>query len=132
MSHQSARRRKDEAPLTERSLLRTLRRALPRRNGYLPPNSGELIAEARQFDVGTPLRLRRLLLKHRRALIADDRETLLADGYMNLIAQEHGLSHVAELRRKQRCFTWEALVRTAFELEFGERYEVFSRKRDQL
>lgn len=132
MSHQSARRRKDRAPLTERSLLRTLRRALPRRNGYASPNCEELISEASHFGVGSPLRMRRLLLKHRRTLIADDRETLLASGYMRLVAEEYGESHVAELRCKQRCFTWEALVRNAFELEFGERYEAYTRKRDGL
>jgi hypothetical protein len=98
----------------------------------MPPNCEELISEANHFGVGSPLRLRRLLLKHRRALIADDRETLLASGYMRIVAAEYGELHVADLRRKQRCFTWEGLVRNAFELEFGERYEAFSRKRDGL
>jgi hypothetical protein len=132
MSHQSARQRKDRAPLNERTLLQTLRRALPRRNGYMRPNCEELISEARHFGVDSPSRLRRLLLKHRRSLIADDRETLLASGYMRMIASDYGDSHVAELRRKQCCFAWEALVRNAYELEFGEQYEAFSRERDGL
>jgi hypothetical protein len=130
MSHLSARQRKDRDPLTERSLLRTLRRALPRRNGYMKPNSNGLIEESRVFGIGTPSRLRRVLLKHRRALVADDRATLLDGAYMRIVAADYGEAHAAELRRKQCCFTWEALMRTAFELEFGERYDAYSRKRD--
>lgn len=132
MSHLSARQRKDRAPLTERSLVRALRRALPRRNGYMKPDSIGLIEEARAFGVGNPSRLRRVLLKHRRALVADDRAVILDDVYMQIVAADHGEAHVAQLRRKQRCFTWEALMRTAFELEFGERYEAYSRRRDGL
>jgi hypothetical protein len=51
---------------------------------------------------------------------------------MRMIASDYGDSYVAELGQKQCCFTWEALVRNAFELEFGERYEAFSRERDGL
>ncbi len=98
----------------------------------MQPNCEELISEAAHFGIGTPQRLRKLLLKHRRALIADDRETLQASGYLRLIAEEHGESYVTEMKRKQRCFTWEGLMRNALGLEFGELYEAYARERDGI
>ena len=132
MSHESARVRKSRQPLTPLSLLQTLKTTLPRRNGYKQPNCEELISEATHFGIATPQRLRKLLLKHRRALITDDRETLQARGYMHLIAEEFGESYVTEMKRKQRCFTWEGLMRNAFGLELGELYEAYARERDGI
>ena len=130
MSRHSARQFKDRALLTERTLLRTLRRALPKRNGYVNPNCAELLDEARRFGVMSAGQLRRLLLKHRRELIADDRAALHSANYMRAIAADRGEHFVAQLRRKQCCFAWEALMRNAFELEFGDAYETFARERD--
>ena len=112
--------------------MQTIRRTLLRKNGYMYPNCGALITEANDFNIGTPKKLRKLLLKHRRVLIADDLESILSSGYMRLIAEEHGESYAAEIRRKQRCFTWEGQVRLALELEFGQRYEAYSFKRDGI
>jgi hypothetical protein len=82
--------------------------------------------------VHTRGQFRRILLKHRRALVAEDRAALADEFYMQAIRADRGEDYVSTLIRKQRCFAWEALVRNAFELEFGEAYEVFARARDEL
>jgi hypothetical protein len=128
----SARSRKDRAPLTEEGILSVLRAALPKRNGYMVPNTAELLDEAQRFGINSRRKLRHLLLRHRRQLIADDRAALCEAPYINHIREDHGAAYVAEMQRKQRCFTWEGLVRNAFELEFGEAYETFANRRDAL
>jgi hypothetical protein len=128
----SARARKECALLTEGAVLAVLRETLQERNGYLAPNAAELLSEARQFGVTTRRKFRHLLLRHRRQLIADDREALSEAPYLNHIREDHGAAYVSEMQRKQRCFTWEALVRKALELEFGADYEAFANKRDTL
>lgn len=127
-----ARARKYRSKLTEASLRRILSRTLPKRNGYLAPNASELLTEANHFGIRTDLQFRRLILKHRRALLSDDRETLNDRIYLNALAEDHDSSHIRDMRRRQYCFTWEALTRNAFELEFGRAYEEYSRKRDGL
>ena len=111
-------------------MLLVLRSTLPRRNGYVVPNTAELLDEARRFGVATRRKFRHLLLRHRHQLIAEDRAALSESPYINIIRNERGAAYVAEMQRRQRCFAWEALVRGAFELEFGGAYEVFSNKRD--
>jgi len=130
--HIGARQRKNRAALTESTLASILRTTLPRRNGYAPADCGALIQEARHFGVHTGGQFRRLLLKHRGALIADDRAALADGVYMRAIRADRGEDYVSTSIRKQRCFAWEALVRNAFELEFGEAYEAFARARDEL
>jgi len=132
MTSVSARSRKDLAPLTEGGILSTLRSTLPKRNGFVSPNTAELLSEARQFGVTSRRKFRHLLLRHRRQLIADDRAALSEAPYVSSIREERGAAYVAEMQRKQRCFAWEALVRNAFELEFGDAYDAFARKRDAL
>lgn len=127
-----ARARKYRSKLTEASLRRILSRTLPKRNGYLSPNASELLTEANHFGIRTDLQFRLLILKHRRALLGDDRDALNDRIYMNAIAEDHHPSHIRDMRRRQYCFTWEALARNAFEREFGRAYDEYSRKRDGL
>lgn len=95
-------------------------------------DTASLIAEAERFGVVTTKQFRRLLLRHRRALIEADRSALADVSYMNSLREDLGSRAVSEMQRRQRCFGWEALVRTAYELEFGEAYEKFARERDGL
>jgi hypothetical protein len=73
-----------------------------------------------------------LLLKHRRTLIADDRECLGSLVLMNAWREDYGEAFVRDMRRRQYCFSWEGLTRNAFELEFGEAYDEYARNRDGL
>jgi hypothetical protein len=128
----SARARKHRRRLTEAGIARILRRTLPRRNGYVTPNTAELLKEAIDFGITNELQFRRLLLKHRRALLVDDREYLHSRPFLAAAAEDYGDAHVQDMKRRQYCFSWEGLTRNAFELEFGQAYEDYAQKRDGL
>jgi hypothetical protein len=128
----SAKRSREAEPLTPAAMLAVLRRNLPRRNGYMSPDCASLIIEAQEFGVHTRGQFQRLISRHRRQLIAYDRSALRDVSYLSHLRQEHGEDTVREALRKQRCYTWEALTRTAFEFEFGEAYEKFAIARDGL
>jgi len=124
----SARQRIADSPLSEQSLAATLRRVLPRRNNVGVIKFSELLEEAHHFNVSTNREFRRLMLRHRRAVIAGDREPL-SPRDEKIYRSEHGNQYVNERLRRQYWFTWEGLTRLAFEMEFGERYADYVRKR---
>ncbi len=103
-------------------MLKVIADVLPRANGYRAPDCGALLTEVRHFGVGTAGRFRRLLSRHRRALRVYDRSALKDRAYLRSVAEEHGDAELRTMLLKQRCFSWEALVRTAMELEFGSAY----------
>jgi hypothetical protein len=127
-SRRNARGQKARAQLTEESMDRAMRRVLPRLNHSPPTNCKELIAEARDFGISTNGQFRALLLRHRRALIAADREPLTPQ-LEKMYRAEWGEKLVSERLRHQFWWSWEALTRLAFGFEFGERYEKYQRER---
>lgn len=105
---------------------RIIRSVLPRRNQSPPTNYQELLDEARAFGILTRAQFRALLLRHRRALIAADREPLTPQ-LERMYRADWGEYMVSERLRRQFWFSWEALTRLAFEFEFGEAYEEYKR-----
>lgn len=128
----SARERKYRRLLTEVGIARILSRTLPRRNGYVNPNTVELLKEPTEFGIANELQFRRLLLKHRRALLADDREYLHSRPFLAAVAEDFGEARAHDMQRRQYCFSWEGLARNAFELEFGQAYQEYAQRRDGL
>jgi len=90
-----ARERKAREPLSEVSVKRCLQTVLPARNGYLPVDCASLIAEAERFGVRTAKQFRRVLLRHRRALIAADHSALADGAYISLLSEDLGRSAVS-------------------------------------
>jgi hypothetical protein len=127
-----ARTNKYRRRLTEAGLARVLSRTLPRRNGYVAPNTAELLKELSRFGIANELQFRRLLLKHRRALIVDDKEHLYSRPFLATAAEDYGADHVQDMKRRQYGFSWDGLVRNALGFEFGEAYETYASKRDGL
>jgi hypothetical protein len=127
----SARHRLAKAPLSTSSMARILRRTMPRRNNVGIINYAGLLDEARLFGVLTNGQFRKLMLKHRRALIELDREPLTPQ-MERIFRSEDGDAHVADRLRRQFWFSWEALTRLALEFEFGEKYRTFADQRDGL
>jgi len=126
-----ARARIGRAPLSEKSMARVMRRVLPARNYEPPINYGELLVEARDFGIRTKSHFRALLLRHRRALIAADREPLTPQ-LERMYRSEWGDAMVSDRLRRQFWWSWEALTRLAFEFEFGDKYEEYKRTRYQV
>jgi hypothetical protein len=127
----SARHRLARTLLSTSSMARILGRTLPRRNNVGIINYAALLEEARHFGVLTNGQFRKLMLRHRRALIEADREPLTPQ-MERIFRNEDGDAHVADRLRRQYWFSWEALTRLALEFEFGEKYRIFADQRDGL
>jgi hypothetical protein len=127
----NARQRLAAAPLTVASMARILRRTAPKRNNVGIINYPSLLAEAQRFGVLTNGQFRKLMLKHRRALLEADREPLTPQ-MERIYRADDGDADVSDRLRRQYWFSWEALTRFALEYEFGERYRTFADQRDGL
>jgi hypothetical protein len=127
----SARHRLARALLSASSMARILRRTMSKRNNVGIINYAGLLEEAQLFGVHTNGQFRKLMLKHRRALIEADREPLTPQ-MERIFRSEDGDAYVADRVRRQYWFSWEALTRLALELEFGEKYRTFADQRDGL
>jgi hypothetical protein len=117
----SARQRLGTTPLTAELVRKLMRAIYPRRNDYVTDMTQfeELLPELASFGVRTRGAFQRLMTKHRRALLADDRSPLTP------WEQQHYKSmfdpaFVADAVRRQYWFAYPALVRCALESEFGE------------
>ena len=117
--------------LDEVGLIAELRRVLPKKNNYGTINASELVAEAKDFGILSRGAFRRLMLRHCRRLKEIDR-TPLDKVNERIFAEDHGIAAIRDFQRRLFWFSWEGLVRTAFELEFGERYEAYAFKRDGI
>jgi len=126
-----ARRLKSSLPLTEAAVFDELARILPKRNRYGPINACELVGEAGDFGVVTRGAFRKLILRHRKRLLEIDRAPL-DPIELRIFSEDYGVDVVREFQRRQYWYIWEAMVRQALELEFGERYEAYARIRDAI
>jgi hypothetical protein len=104
MSRVNARYQKYNASLSGEAIARILYRTLPRRNGCVPVDTLALLREAQQFGVNTNLKFRRLILRHRRALIAEDRAALADTAYLHRCQEKHAVPSARDMRRQQYCF----------------------------
>jgi hypothetical protein len=112
-------------------MARTLRRTMPRRNCVGVIDYSSLVRETHFFGVVTNRQFRKLMLKHRRALIEADREPLTSI-MERIFREEWGDALVADRLRRQYWYSWEALTRLALESEFGDKYRAFADQRDSL
>lgn len=115
--------------LTEVSMEKEMRRVLPRRNNYCPVNYSEILGEAVHFGITTRGELRKLLLRHIKAIKNIDREPI-DPLHVHIYSEDMGYELVRSLLRRQMWFGWEALFRLALELEFGDKYAELEESRD--
>lgn len=111
-------------PLTATSVRTLMRSLFPKRNDYVtdPAPFEELLPELHAFDIRTHGDLRRLMARHRRALLAEDRSRL-TQREQHLYAEIFGSAFVRDAVRRQYWFAYPALVRNALEREYGEAAE---------
>jgi hypothetical protein len=55
------------------------------------------LKEATEFGITDELQFRRLLLKHRRALLSDEREYLHSRPFLAAVAEDFGQAHVQDM-----------------------------------
>lgn len=113
------------APLTAASVRKVMRSLFPKRNDYVtdPALFEELLPELHAFGIRTHGDLRRLMARHRRTLLAEDRSRLTRRE-QRAYAEMFGTDFVRDAVRRQYWFAYPALVRNALEREFGEVAEV--------
>ena len=99
-------------------------RLFPKKNDYGEASFDELAVELARFDVVSIGDFKRLMTRHRRALLRLDRSRLSVWERQNAM-EEYGAAFVTDAIRRQYWFAYPALVRTAAEFEFGESASVF-------
>jgi len=117
--------------LKPESLAKILVETFPSQNDWGVSDFQEELGEAQMFGIVTEADLRALLRKHRDELLEIDRSPLSAYDE-KLYRREEGEAWVTERLSKGFWFALPALFRLALELEFGEAYEAFTRRRDGL
>ncbi len=85
----------------------------------------ELLPELAKFGIFKRGQLQRLLKKHRRALLADDRSRL-TPAEERLYIEMFGAAHTKDAVRRQYWFAYPAFVRNALESEFGDAAAVWA------
>jgi hypothetical protein len=117
----SGRRKAFLQPLTAELIRKVLRSVFPRRNDHVTEMAlfEELLPELSRFGIRDRGSLKRLMTKHRRALLADDRSPL-AVWEQRHYTEMYGADFVRDAVRRQYWFAYPALVRNALESEFGE------------
>jgi hypothetical protein len=117
ISAQAERRRQ---PLSGEAIHRAMRRIFPKRNDYGDASFDELVPELARFGITTVGKFRSLMTHHRRELLRIDRDRLQPWEERHF-AESFGADFVKDAVRRQYWFAYPALVRTAAELEFGEK-----------
>jgi hypothetical protein len=110
--------------LTGEAIHRVMSRLFPKKNDYGEASFDELVPELARFGVISVGDLKRLMTRHRRALLRLDRSRLSSWERRNAI-DEYGRAFVTDAIRRQYWFAYPALVRTAAEFEFGEAAAVY-------
>lgn len=111
-------------PLTAASVRTLMGGLFPKRNDYVtdPAPFEELLPELQAFGIRTRGDLRRLMARHRRALLVEDRGRLTRRE-QRACAEMFGSDFIRDAVRRRYWFAHPALVRNALEREFGEAAE---------
>ena len=115
----SARQRVFQRKLTGVDIHKAMSSIFPKKNDYGTASFDELVPELARFGITTVGKFRNLMTKHRRELLAIDRDPL-QPWEIRHMSESFGELFVKDAVRRQYWFAYPALVRTAAELEFGE------------
>ena len=113
-------------------LQKMMRNLFPKRNDCASlEDLEEVLGELKQFSITTKLQVRLFLKKHRRHLLEIDKAPL-DTCHQRLYREEVGDEEYLDALRRQYWFCYPGLIRTAMEIEFGDKYEQFSNERDAI
>jgi hypothetical protein len=117
----SARRRVALTPLNVELVRSVARSVFPRKNDYVHDLTlfEELLPELEQFGIKTRGKLKRLLTKHRRALLKDDRSRWTAQEECDA-RESYSTEYVRDALRRQYRFSHLAFIRNALEAAFDD------------
>ncbi len=115
--------------LNEIDVYDVLKQIFSPKNDYFKTDYIEELNELLHFGVDTKVKLIDLLAKHQVAVIEIDEEELDED-HIIFYKQDYGEEYVNERVKNKFWFSLSGLLRIAMELEFGDSYREFSKKRD--
>ena len=127
----SAKTRRRQRPLTAELIRSLLRKLFPKKNDHVHDLSAfqELIPELARFEITDHGKFERLMKKHRRALLIDDKSRL-SSIEQKYYAEWFGIEETADAVRRQYWFALPGFVRNALESEFGEDARVSFEEQD--
>ncbi|MOA20085.1 hypothetical protein D3C78_1405050 [compost metagenome] len=90
-----------------------------------------MLGELLYLGVTTKLALLDIIVKHRETLLEIDAEPL-DEEHIRWYSADYGEEYVNARVENGYWFSFQALLRIALELEFGERYQEYANKRDGI
>lgn len=118
--------------LTYNDIFPVLKEQLPERNNFVPCNYKEELEELIFFGINTTDALEELIKKHLEQLLKIDASVELDEMTYDFFCDEMGKSVIDERVENGYWYSYPALLRLALGLEFGDEYEKYAAKRDNL
>ena len=117
--------------LTPTTVHEVLKRYFPAKNDDVECDYVEELGELNDFGVSTEEQLADLLQKRVEEVMEIERSPM--DEYdIRMHSESEGVESVAKRLKEGYWFSYAGLLRIALELEFGERYQQYSDKRDGI
>jgi hypothetical protein len=119
MHRLSARKRKQQTPLSGLLIHQIMARTFPKRNDYGTGDFEELMPELARVGIRTSGSFQSLMTGVRRQVLRVDRDPL-APWEIRHMSESFGEAFVKDAVRRQYWFAFPGLVRVAMEMRFGE------------
>jgi len=103
----------------------------PSQNDFSPSNYEEELKELLDFGIETVGKFKILMIKHKDRLLEIDSEPL-DDQHIKWYREDNTIENLELKIEKGFWFAFPALIRIGLELEFGEKYKLYSDKRDGI
>ncbi|WP_264510480.1 hypothetical protein [Flavobacterium sp. N1719] len=114
-----------------KDLYEILSQTLPEQNDFHKTDYKEELEELHFFGIKDKVALLDLIVKHRETLMEIDADEL-DEFHVKWYIEEYGEEFVNNRVKNKFWFSYSALLRIALELEFGNEYVEYSKKRDGI
>jgi hypothetical protein len=103
----------------------------PKQNDFYVTDYIEECNELLDFGIDTKAKLEDLIAKHKKRVLEIDKSEL-SDLDIKMLSEDHGVDFVQERIKNKYWFSYSGLLRLILELEFGEKYNEYAYKRDNV
>jgi len=117
--------------ITENEVYLILKENFPKQNDFNFSGYKEELNELLDFGINTSEKLREIIKKHKSQVLEIDSEDL-DEFHISTYSKEFGEDYVKNRIENKYWFAYQGLLRIILELEFGEQYELYSDKRDNI
>lgn len=117
--------------LNQKDVYEILRETFPKQNDFFLTDYAEEFNELLIFGINTKTKLVQLIAKHRETTMEIDASEL-SELDIKMLSEDHGEEYVQEHIKNKYWFSYSGLLRIILELEFGEKYNEYAYKRDNV